>query len=151
MRESIRLYGFRRGLIRASCVIAVSDATKRDVENLLGVPGERIRQVYSAPDPRFFGPDGVGEEEMQQVLERYQIQQPFLLYAGRIRPHKNLPRLSMRSRLFVISSKNHPVYNDLRLIMIGDEISKASRGSPRRHTARNQHGCGFSGLFRLKR
>ena len=50
------LYGFRRGLLRASCVIAVSDATRRDVENLLAVPRDRVRMVYSAPDPRFLEP-----------------------------------------------------------------------------------------------
>ena len=147
MRENIRLYGFRRGLLRSSCVIAVSDATKRDVENLLGVPGERIRQVYSAPDPRFFGPDGVGEEEMQQVLERYQIQQPFLLYAGRIRPHKNLPRLIEAFAVVRNQLENHPVYKDLRLIIIGDEISKHPEVRRSVVQTRNQHVVRFLGFI----
>ena len=34
----MRLYRFRRGLMRADRVIAVSTATRRDVENLLGIP-----------------------------------------------------------------------------------------------------------------
>ena len=38
----LRRFRFRRGLTRASRVIAVSDATRRDVENLLGVPPGRI-------------------------------------------------------------------------------------------------------------
>ena len=41
-RENVRLYKFRRGLMRADCVIAVSASTRRDVENLLGVPASRI-------------------------------------------------------------------------------------------------------------
>ena len=36
LRMQLRRYRFRRGLVRASRVIAVSDATKRDVENLHG-------------------------------------------------------------------------------------------------------------------
>jgi hypothetical protein len=54
VRDNMRLYGFRRGLLRADKVIAVSEATQRDVENLLAIPARRIRMVYSAPDPRFF-------------------------------------------------------------------------------------------------
>ena len=49
----LRRFRFRRGLMRANRVIAVSDATRRDVENLMGVPPDRIRRVYNAPDPGF--------------------------------------------------------------------------------------------------
>ena len=41
------------GLQRAGRIIAVSDATRRDVENLFGIPPRRIRQIYNAPDPEF--------------------------------------------------------------------------------------------------
>ena len=34
-----------------------------------------------------------GEEEMERVRERYQIRGRFVLYAGNIKPHKNLERL----------------------------------------------------------
>ncbi|HEY1183618.1 MAG TPA: glycosyltransferase, partial [Bryobacteraceae bacterium] len=37
----LRRFRFRRGLMRAGRVIAVSEATKRDVANLLGVPSDR--------------------------------------------------------------------------------------------------------------
>jgi len=30
---------------------------------------------------------------MQRILDRYQINYPFLLYAGRTNPRKNIPRL----------------------------------------------------------
>lgn len=126
IRENIRLFGFRRGLLQASCVIAVSEATRRDVENLLAIPPSRLKQVYSAPDPRFFGAKkdvGTGDS-MQKLLERYQIRQPFILYAGRIRPHKNVPRLIEAFAVVRNDLENHPVYKDLRLIIIGDEISR---------------------------
>ncbi len=54
LRMQLRRYRFRRGLLRARRVIAVSEATKRDVENLMGVRPERIRRVYNAPDPQFY-------------------------------------------------------------------------------------------------
>ncbi|MBI4877716.1 MAG: glycosyltransferase family 4 protein [Acidobacteria bacterium] len=133
-RNNLRLFLFRRGLLRADRIIAVSGATRRDVENVLGIPGSRIRQIYSAPDPRFeqrqpaadaraAGPDTQAFER-RRILERYRIHDPFLLYTGMIRPQKNIPRLieafaSVRTHL-----SEHPRYKDLKLIVIGDETSR---------------------------
>lgn len=127
MRRDFSAYLFRRGLLRAERVIAVSAATRRDVENLLGVPAQRIRQIYDAPDPRFLheaGQPGTPEEERQRILERYQIQYPFVLYAGAVRPQKNVPRLIEAFAVLRGDLENHPVYKHLRLIIIGDEISR---------------------------
>src|ERR1035438_9451166 len=72
LRMRLRRFRFRRGLVRANRVIAVSESTKRDVENLMGVPSQRIRRVYNAPDPEFARGSGPGSEEKQRILERYQ-------------------------------------------------------------------------------
>jgi glycosyltransferase involved in cell wall biosynthesis len=129
LRNMMRQYRFRRGLLRAERVIAVSASTRRDVENLMGVPPERMRLVYSAPGPEFFterhAPDAEAESlEHQRILERYQIQYPFLLYAGAIRPQKNIPRLVEAFAIARADLARHPAYRDLRLIIIGDEISR---------------------------
>jgi len=134
LRNTLRQQSFRRGLLRADRVIAVSAATKRDVENLMGVPPERIRLVYSAPSQEFFehgrvadaraaGPEA-GALERQRILERYQIHYPFLLYAGAIRPQKNIPRLVEAFAIARTALANHPRYKDLHLIIIGDEITR---------------------------
>jgi hypothetical protein len=121
----LRRFRFRRGLMRASRVIAVSEATKRDVENLMGVPSGRITRVYNAPDPGFLGRDpAAGEEERRRIMERYQIDRPFLLYAGAIRHHKNIPRLVEAFAVLREQLAAHPVYGDLRLVIIGDTISQ---------------------------
>ena len=122
-RESMRLYRFRRGLMRADRVIAVSTATRRDVENLLGIPTERLRLVYSAPDPNFL--DYHSQPAVRErLLERFQIQYPYILYAGRIRPHKNIPRLIEAFNVVRGQLEGHPELKDLRLLIIGDEISR---------------------------
>jgi glycosyltransferase involved in cell wall biosynthesis len=134
LRNSLRQYRFRRGLLRADRVIAVSASTRRDVENLMGVPPERIRLVYNAPSPEFFqhchaadagaaGPETWALEQ-HRILERYQIHYPFLLYAGAIRPQKNIPRLVEAFAIARAGLAGHPEYRDLRLIIIGDEISR---------------------------
>jgi glycosyltransferase involved in cell wall biosynthesis len=123
-RMRLRRFRFRRGLVRANRVIAVSEATKRDVENLMGVPQQRIRRVYNAPDPEFAHKSGMAGDEKQRILERYQINYPFLLYAGNIRRHKNVPRLVEAFAVVREQLANHPSYRDLRLVIIGDTISQ---------------------------
>jgi glycosyltransferase involved in cell wall biosynthesis len=125
IRMQARRYRFRRGLVRANRVIAVSEATKRDVENQMGVPSNRITRVYNAPDPAFFNRAAVpGGQEQQLILERYQINYPFLLYAGNIRKHKNIPRLVEAFAVVRDQLASHPVYKELRLVIIGDTISQ---------------------------
>jgi glycosyltransferase involved in cell wall biosynthesis len=124
LRIQLRRYRLRRGLQRASRVIAVSEATRRDVAEL-GVEPHRLRVVYNAPDPGFLGPERAGAvEERRRVMERYQIQHPFLLYAGNIRRHKNIPRLVEAFAVVREQLASHPVYHDLRLVIIGDTISQ---------------------------
>ncbi len=115
-------------------IIAVSSATQRDVVNLVPDVETRIRLIYSAPDPQFLerrlpsdaraaGPDAAARERAR-ILERYQIRYPFLLYAGSIRPQKNIPRLIEAFAVARDLLKEHERYKDLRLIVIGDEISR---------------------------
>jgi glycosyltransferase involved in cell wall biosynthesis len=133
-RGQWRRFQVRRGLLRADLVIAVSAATRRDLENLMGVPPERMRQIYNAPDPRFVepglaadaraaGPDA-RRRYRDRILERYQIHYPFVLYVGSVRPQKNIPRLVEGFAVLRGELASHPVYKDLRLIIIGDEITR---------------------------
>jgi glycosyltransferase involved in cell wall biosynthesis len=125
LRMQLRRFRFRRGLVRANRVIAVSEATKRDVENTLGVPASRIRRVYNAPDPRFFVRVSKGPgSEQERILERYQINYPYLLYAGAIRRHKNIPRLVEAFAVVRDELAGHRLYSNLRLVIIGDNISQ---------------------------
>src|SRR3984957_10967265 len=114
---------YRRGALRAACVIAVSNSTRRDVETVLHVPAARIRTIYSAPDPAFTaGTDG--REHDNLTLERYSIRTPFILYAGTIRPQKNVPRLIEAFAVLRGELENHSDFRELRLVIIGDDLSK---------------------------
>jgi glycosyltransferase involved in cell wall biosynthesis len=124
-RDEAKLYWFRRGLLRADKVISVSDATRRDVRNTLGIPENRIRMIYNAPDPIFTAPArGLELDESYRAMERYQINYPYILYAGNIKPQKNIPRLVEAFAVLKGELSAHHIYSDLRLIIIGDEISK---------------------------
>ena len=67
---------------------------------------------------------------MCRVRERYQLNDPFLLYAGNIKPHKNLERL-----IEAFDRLRQEGFADLKLMIIGDEISKyaALRRAVHRH------------------
>jgi glycosyltransferase involved in cell wall biosynthesis len=58
------------------------------------------------------------------VLERYQVNYPYLLYAGNIRVHKNIPRLVEAFAVLREQLSGHPEYRDLHLILIGDTIAR---------------------------
>lgn len=128
------IFRLRRGLERANRIVAVSGATQRDVTNLAPSAADRIRLIYNAPDPQFMerkgGPDSAAPgprdaaRERHRILERYQIRYPFLLYAGSIRPQKNIPRLIEAFAVARGQLANHRGFRDLRLIIIGDEISR---------------------------
>lgn len=134
-RNRLQHFYLRRGLIRADRVMAVSMATCRDVEAVLGIPMSRMRVVHNAPDPAFRAPSAPavarvhGEDfgypaEIQRVLDRYRIHYPFLLYVGRTNPQKNIPRLVEAFAVLRGEIQDHPLYRDLRLLIIGDEISR---------------------------
>jgi glycosyltransferase involved in cell wall biosynthesis len=123
LRGTLHEERYRRGALRASRVIAVSNSTRRDLEAVLPIPPGRIRTIYSAPDPAFTD-NHVDPAHEQQVLERYSIRWPFILYAGTVRPQKNVPRLVEAFAVLRCEFENHPEYRDLRLVIIGDELSR---------------------------
>lgn len=127
-RRTWHTFRLRRGLLRASRVIAVSSTTKRDIEDVLGVPGSRIRVIHNAPEPFFLQSSVADDLKAREILiERYQIEYPYILYAGTIRPQKNIHRLVEAFAIVRQELEQHPVYRNLRLVIIGDEVSKYPR------------------------
>jgi glycosyltransferase involved in cell wall biosynthesis len=104
---------------RSALVFTVSEASRADILRFYpDADPDRIQVVPNAIDPTLL--DDPGEEEMARVRERYQVQGRFVLYAGNIKPHKNLDRLiSAFGRL-----KARPGHVDVKLLIIGDEITR---------------------------
>jgi glycosyltransferase involved in cell wall biosynthesis len=122
-RNQLHEARYRRGAQRAARVITVSQATRRDIETILRIPSSRVQTIYSAPDPAFTAaPEN--DESDRQVLERYSISYPYILYAGTIRFHKNIPRLIEAFAVVRNELAHNPRFRELRLIIIGDELSK---------------------------
>jgi glycosyltransferase involved in cell wall biosynthesis len=113
---------------QADRILTVSEASKRDILRLFDVAPDRVEVIYNALDARFSDPPD--EAHIEQVRQRYQLHHPFVLYVGNIKPHKNLQRLIAA---FAEARATGP--DDLRLVVIGDEISRypALRQTVHRH------------------
>lgn len=103
-----------RSMQHASMLITVSDSTKQDAHELVGIPYERIRTVYTCIDERF---TNVMEEERIQAFRKEKgLTDGFLLYLGTLEPRKNIPSLleayaqlrqqyNVRQKLVIAGSK----------------------------------------------
>ena len=123
LRRSLHFQFTRRALKQAARIFAVSRYTKAEVEKLFGVPGDRIEVVYNAIDERFLRGHAT-DADKQSLVERYLVNYPFLLYAGRISPHKNLVRIIEAFSALKAELEKDDKFPDLKLIIIGDELSK---------------------------
>jgi glycosyltransferase involved in cell wall biosynthesis len=95
---------------RADAIIAISQATRRDLMAHYGTPPEKITVVYEAAAPCFRPPP---PQAVAAIRVRYGLPERFLLTVGTIEPRKNLARLlealvRLRQR-----------YPDLYLVVVG--------------------------------
>jgi len=112
----------KRAVQKASQILAVSNATRDDVVNIFDVDAKRISVIHNALDERFAPASRA--DEMTTVLERYQLHDPFVLYSGRIRPHKNIHRLIEAFAVLKNELRENERFRNLKLIVIGDELSR---------------------------
>jgi len=97
---------------RADAIIAVSEATKRDVVERLRVPESRVTVIPEAVDAGFAPPPR--DAALKHVRARFDLRAPYVLYVGQFDPRKNMDGLV---RAFATAAARHP---DLRLVIAGD-------------------------------
>ena len=119
---SFHLQMTKRVLRGAARIFAVSNFTRTDLEKYFDIPTNRIEVVYNAIDERFLhGHATPADREL--IAQRYQVTYPFLLYAGRISPHKNVVRMIEAFSALKTELEKDQIYPDLKLIIIGDDLS----------------------------
>jgi glycosyltransferase involved in cell wall biosynthesis len=91
-RDSARYYGqVDVAARRANHIIAVSESTKRDLINLLGVSEEKITVIYEAAHSRFV--PVTDTEVLSRARARRALPTDFILFVSTIEPRKNLATL----------------------------------------------------------
>lgn len=72
----------------AKRVIAISEATKRDLVRRYGIPSSKIAVVYHGRDPGFRPVRD--EQAIDEVAARYGVSTPYCIHVGTLQPRKNL-------------------------------------------------------------
>jgi glycosyltransferase involved in cell wall biosynthesis len=105
---------FRYACRNATRIIAVSEQTKRDIVEFLGIPADKIDVVYQGCNPLFR--QEVPEADKQQVRRQYQLPGKYLLQVGTIEERKNL--------LITVKALKS-IDPEYRLVVIGKETDYA--------------------------
>ena len=71
----------------ADVVVAISEQTKRDLVELMGIPEEKIKVVYQSCDPIFWEHKGV--QGCKEVRERYGLPERYIICVGTVEERKN--------------------------------------------------------------
>ena len=97
---------------RSSRIIAVSRFTKKDIlENYPRIPQEKIIVTHEACDDFCM----LSPNKDKEILARYDVSSPYIMYVGNAYPHKNLENLVLA---FAKMSKKRP---ELQLVLVGKE------------------------------
>lgn len=81
-------YKYSRSCRNADAIIAVSECTKKDIMELYHIPEEKIHVVYQGCDDSF--KRVVSDEEKQQLRQKYELPQRFIVQVGTLERRKNL-------------------------------------------------------------
>ena len=116
IRTLIWRMGYRiainRAVSRSRQVIAVSEASKNDIISMLGVSREKVTVVHEAVDASFLTS---AQNKPGEVLTRYNISKPYIIWVGVWRRYKNLEILARSFNTLVKSGF------DFQLVLAGEE------------------------------
>ena len=108
---SRRYYGgIHRAVREADAIVAVSQATARDLVELAEADPEKITVVAEGVEPSLAPMDR--HEARRVVAERFNLVEPYVLFVGTLEPRKNIPTLL---RAFAQLREDFPV----RLVLAG--------------------------------
>lgn len=91
-------------------IIAVSNATKKDLGKYLGIEPERVEVIYEGPTIQSM-PE-YSQEEVNQLFKKFSITKPFFLVPGAGHPRKNINRIKQAFSRFA---------HDYQLVVVGRE------------------------------
>jgi len=104
----------RLSVRRAAKVIAISESTRQDVIELLGVPPERVARIYCGADPRF---RPLPADEVAAFRQEKGLPERFVLFLGTIEPRKNAVTLIEAFAALIATERRRT--EDVQLVLAG--------------------------------
>ena len=102
---------------RAVRVITLSEDSGNKISRIFGVKKDKLRVIY--PSVEMSPPQGSSMEDAE-VIQKYDLYKPYILYVGNYKPHKNLERL-----IDAYSLLPEEVKDEYRLFLVGGGGSEA--------------------------
>jgi glycosyltransferase involved in cell wall biosynthesis len=99
---------------KADHVVTISEYSKTQIVDRLGVSPSKVTAIQCGVNSQFRSVQR--DEGTAAVSEALGIQEPYLLYVGNLKPHKNVSTLL---RAFALLRKRHDIPQ--RLLIIGDD------------------------------
>ena len=108
-----------KSIHRAKKIIAVSQSTKKDVEEYFQVNPRKIRVIYEGVDhDRFSLGDNISDLK-KYLKDKYRIKKDFILFVGTLEPRKNLIRLL--EAFYQLVSRRPDFRNRYQLVLAGQK------------------------------
>lgn len=115
--------GVKKILRTADKIIAVSENTKNDIQELAGIDADKIKVIYSGNN---VVKKEWPEEKIEACFAKFGIKEPFILYVGNIEPRKNISglikayeRLRQESEASAHQNGETDKMKDLNLVLAG--------------------------------
>src|SRR5258708_2419082 len=99
---------------KAQHIVTLSEYSKAQIVERLGVQAEKVTAIYCGVNGQFHCVDR--KEAYAAVSEALGIQEPYLLFVGSLKPHKNIFTLL---QAFALLRKRHDIPQ--RLLIVGDD------------------------------
>jgi glycosyltransferase involved in cell wall biosynthesis len=103
----------RFALKHASKIIAISEFTKNELINIYQADSSKIEVVHLAYNDQLFRPIK-DETKINEVLAKYKIEKPYILYVGRLEEKKNIVGLLKAFKLFTEVG-----FSNIKLVLVG--------------------------------
>lgn len=94
----------RRTARKAAKIIAISDYTRNDLIETLGVPEEKVVRIYEGFDAAPFQVTYTGQQ-LRGIREKYNLPEKYLLSVGHLEPRKNFIRLIQAFNMAIRENK----------------------------------------------
>jgi len=105
---------------RARAIITVSEHSKDDIAALFNVHPEKITVIPNAVNNRYKAK--LTSEHLAAIKQQCQLERPFIMYSGNIKPHKNIAKLIEAFKQVRLAG-----HDDITLVIVGSHGAERDR------------------------